>query len=566
MVRLLYIYLFIFISGLYPLSAQSAYIDAYIIDNRGLVDRPIKGTVTITHNKKDTIDLSTFQLEGKKLPINLSEEVPMSSQGDTIFSIFNFELPSKSAGNYILPSVTVNIGGKQYKSLPSSYTILDSNLIKLTPVPTVTISKIETPEMIFKLEALVEGPPHLYPGQRSKLIYRISYNKNVDLTYSDFPLIHNTDFIKIGDVQIKDHQNHDITYQEIIQEIEAIKPGSFSYGPSVIEGYAYVVEGTGEKIYYKNLLHTEAPTINVVVDAFPLENQPASFNGAIGTTLNAQLKMLSPPSIEIGDDIELKLTVAGPINLSDLEMPDIICQPGFSGFFQINDLPPIAQQKGSNKTFTIELKPISTFVENVPSIEISAFDPSKTNYIIWRSNPIPINITNSEYEKSISMGNQNAFLPNSSQIAEIVKKDNMDEMSIPDFVNPVLNRENLYSSWIFTYKILFFIPLGALLLLLQWNLQKQWAGKSPMKPQENSSELLSKALKEDNAIPPFERFKLIEKAIWLRLNQLETRSPETKEKALKLISDLDALQYGPRKEFDLNQILQRAKLLFDEIG
>ena len=96
--------------------------------------------------------------------------------------------------------------------------------------------------LIFRLEAIVKGPMTLYPGERTKLFYRISYNRSIDLTQSVLPMIHPTHFQKVGDVQIEDKQLANATVQDLTQEVEASELGTFQFGPSSIEGYAYTME------------------------------------------------------------------------------------------------------------------------------------------------------------------------------------------------------------------------------------------------------------------------------------------------------------------------------------
>ncbi len=564
MVKVYCLHFILFFLLSFPLSAQDVIVEAFINQNQGIANHPIAGTITVTHPKKDRVDPLSFQLEGRPLTVAPVREVDITSgEMGTVISIYEFELPAKEKGLYMLAPISVMVKTKTYSSTSSSYEIKNG---KMATAPA------GSEQAILRLEASVLGPSPLYPGQRATLFYRIIYNKSIDLTYSELPLLHTQEFQKIGDEQIKDYEKEGMTYQDITQEIEAFKPGAFHYGPSIIEGYAYQLNSAGQKVYQPHKLRAEAPSVKVVVNPFPIAKQPASFNGMLGK-LNIQLKMLTPNEITLGEQIELEMAISNSLNLADIRLPILQCQPGFSGFFQFNDLPPIASIKNGVKSFQIQLRPISLLISTLPSIEISSFDPKTLKYLIWRSTPLPLKV-------------KPPILPDKQQWLSPFSSESIDTSLITKFpfisFQPIETRgikvepTDLTFSLLRSHWVLWMVPLGGVLICLQWYWHQKWIKHKQQAQKTTSEDLFNRALKAEDHLDQSNKLYLLEKAFLLRLKE---RSYLTKtEESLELLPykgvegeirsflmDLQALQYGFQKEFNMNQIRNRAKELFNKI-
>lgn len=95
-------------------------IDEY---EKPIAGKPLKGSVLITHNKKDKIDDQSFLLGNKPLKVQFVNSTPMTSAGNVIVSIYKFQTPDLEEGIQELPSVSVKISGKRYQSPPLSLEI-----------------------------------------------------------------------------------------------------------------------------------------------------------------------------------------------------------------------------------------------------------------------------------------------------------------------------------------------------------------------------------------------------------------------------------------------------------
>ncbi len=130
------------------------------------------------------------------------------------------------------------------------------------------------------------------------------------------------------------------------------------------------------------------------VHPFPHSKQPPSFTGALGR-IQIQVKLLSSGSVQVGDRLLLQIRISDVHPLDEFTLPSLGCQPGFSGFFEMSDLPPQAEVRGTEKIFQIECRVLTSLVDQIPSIEVASFDPEKGDYSIARTAPLPFLLSSS---------------------------------------------------------------------------------------------------------------------------------------------------------------------------
>lgn len=549
--------------------AENVTIEASINGDEGFVGDPIKGTITITHNSKETIDEKSFKLAGKPLEAKFVQDVDMSAgKGNVLVSVYNFELPAQTEGEYTLDPISAKVGSKEFKSSKNRYEVYSANkkpqLMSpaAPPIPSIRAS-VKPPSAskngkeIFVLEANVDSPKPFYPGQRAKFIYRIYYNRSVDLSESHFPMLQAEGFLKIGDTQVKDYQVEDITVQDLIQEVEAIQPGTYQYGPSDISGYSYELAPVNHKIYDNKLLTSEVPSIQVTVSPLPIQNQPESYTGAIGNKLEATARLISPPKVHIGDSIDLEISVKGPKNLKEMALPDLECQPGFSGFFEINPFPPETAFENGKKTFIVELRPISAFVNSIPSIELSSFNPEIADYLVWNSEPIALDMIKvpltPAYDTNVALIEP---LHKEEALEEINPQPNIPVSAIDHFELITPQENDICNSWLASPFVFFIIPLSGLALFAQIKLKARMQGMTPRKKKSlqllEETELLDSSQREEILL-------LLKKSIRSFLTEKRIDSSDETNKILLLIEEN---LYG-NKHDDTKELIKHVHGLFN---
>ena len=575
-----------------PLQGQAAWQDVLVstaIDQQNIIeDQPVKVLISITHNQSAKVDIASFRLGGKKAEIKFLQDVKISAANPLVISQYTLNLLGQPPGLYELPEVSVNVGGKVYTSVASTYQVEAKRISAPPPSPAAPAPMPAPPTAIkapvapppssnakkntLQLKLDLNGIRTLYPGQRFTVTYKYIFNDNIELSVEKLSLLETTDFLQIGTKSEKTYEQGDFSVQQISQTFEAVKPGEYKFEPSVIEGYVYRTDAFGKRTYVQPALRAEAPGMTLTVKPFPEKGKPTSFNGAIGPFDNFTATLKSPQNMNVGDKIDLEITIGGSGQLDNAHLPELCCQPGFSGVFQLNDLPPSELIKGNSKVFTVQFRPLIANVKAIPSIEFSYFDPSTEQYGTLHSKPIPITVnpiapsepqTPSQPMPSEKQPSE-SWKAASHQLQEIEISGNMP-MKASDL------RNYIFGSW----WVLFLIPLGIILILLQWSyrnyLQRQ---RSIVKPKE-SRDYLAEALRLDTSSGEF--YQLLQKALMMRLAEKKLiKSSDINIDKLpqdgltgevrKALTKIEEMKYAGKKQ-DINQAnIQEAIKLFDKIG
>lgn len=408
-------------------------ITAGIDNNKSSSGSPVAGTVSITHSEKEKVDENSFLLDNSPLKVEKSSEVPISQ--DTTITFYKFTLPPQQIGLRVLPSISAVVGGERYASVPATYEV------KGAP-------KIPKPQAApLQLNARIEAPSPLFPGQRALFIYEIAFDKNIALSKEILPLMQAEGLTKIGGPQAETFVRDGQTVQRITQIVKATKPGKFTYGPSLIEGQAFTTDYAGKKTTFGPLLSSSFPALTLEVSPFPENGRPISFTGTVGEYQLA-VKLLTSPKVTLGDTMTLSVAMTGDGVPENVKMPNLNCEPGWSGLFSLSDLPPSVHFQGKTKTFTLDIRPLTTLVKQIPPIAFTYLHEG--TYVTLKSEPIPI-----------------AVAPSPTKEAPLVKQElpeNEQEAEAPPL--HTLTAADLQAPH--TLKVLWLIPIGALLLLLKW--------------------------------------------------------------------------------------------------
>lgn len=81
-------------------------------------NKPIQGTIFVTHERKNNVDEKSFRIGNKPLKTSFVQTTQMSSLSDIVVTIYQFQLDGLPAGDHTLPSINVKVGGKEVQALP----------------------------------------------------------------------------------------------------------------------------------------------------------------------------------------------------------------------------------------------------------------------------------------------------------------------------------------------------------------------------------------------------------------------------------------------------------------
>jgi hypothetical protein len=470
---------------------------------------PIKGTIEVTHDVSQNVDEASVTMDGKPLKIQLLRNVKISPDSPITVSIYQFTLPAQNRGSYTLPPISLKINGKMYQTLSYPYDVQGP----IAPPPTAPGG---TEESSLKLEAYIDGPKDLYPGQKTRLVYRYIYKGNIALGQEVLPMLEAKGLQKIGRYDIKNYTEGNSSIFEISQIVQALKPGDFSWGPSHLEGIVYVEDALGNKQYTTTKLIAQAPVVQLTVKPFPLEGKPASFNGAFGQ-FNFDVKLSGVDKMSVGDPLMFNVSITGKTsNWDSVMLPDLCCQPGFAGFFKPSDLPPVGQLQGESKVFPVTMNPLSSAIKSVPAIQFSYFEPDSGKYKILYSKPLAISVAPVQEIPQVqenALALQKTFKSQETAAEWLHIYRGLPPIAPEDFLalKPEDLRDHILGSW----WTLWLIPLSAIFLVLQYKFKKYLVSQQGRVKTKSSRDLYEEMLKAPPASPQF--FQLLNECLILRL-------------------------------------------------
>lgn len=347
---------------------------------------PIDVVASITCSGNATVDPSSFELQGEKINARFSHQSVKNSlfiinnerkESRIVTYHYTFQLPGRPAGRHLLPALSVEVDGKRLSAPTTSYVVYGAT---------------SSPD--FRLEAIVEGADPLYPGQRCTLVYKLSFADPIDPTYKHLPLFESPIFRKLGEPKVVYDYRGGLTIQEIRQEVQAVTAGEHHFEPAVIEGFPYAKDFFGNRLYEERRMRAETDAMDLTVLPFPQEGRAGHFDGAVGN-LSIKASLVTSSEAQVGDKMRVRVDLVGKGEWPTIHPPNLSEQPAFADNFRLGDLPPAGQEGVGRKSFTIELRPLSSDVTEIPPIEYAVFDPKIEGYRMVRSQPIPIHVIDS---------------------------------------------------------------------------------------------------------------------------------------------------------------------------
>jgi len=481
------------------------------VDQGGVVeDQPIKVTLSIIRELKQKVEPETFSLDDKPIKLQfVSDEYPpelaifpKNDPDSIVTSTYSFTLPAKKRGLYVMGVVSGTVGGIQVQSVPISFEV---------------IGAVKTGGLL--LAGLVKDKNPIYPGQKITFEYRITFSDPIELTREDLPLLDLEGFRGIGAPKIETFLQGAQTVQTIDQVAEALSAGTFHAPESVIEGYVYSEDLYGNKVRSSLLLQATSPALDVKVDAFPEKGKPLSFTGALGQ-FYWQTRLLTAHSVEIGEKIQLEVTVTGRGDFDTVSLPDFSKMSWFKYAFRLSDVPPQGKVVENTKVFVVDLIPLSSKIKEIPQMEFSSFDPVLSRYFVMQAPPIPItirqNLQNESTTKKVEAVQENQP---PAQDAATQAQNRPEEIAPIEIEGNIPLDQTAIRRKLLDPVVLILLGTSLFVLFLLQILAARFIRARKLRPKEETSrEIFLTALK--NKSSPNTCFALIRRAFLLRLYEI----------------------------------------------
>ncbi len=255
---------------------------------------------------------------------------------------------------------------------------------------------------------------------------------------------------------------------------------SHTFGPVIFKGNIITAvdaggNGTGKPIFAIGA----ARTVRVIPP--PEAGRPASYIGAIGTTLTATSE-IDTQTCNLGDPLKMTLSISGDIRLSNITSPDLTEQKDLTDIFKIYDDTLRTETIGNTKKYIYTVRPKQSGTLEIPAIDLSFFDTITKTYKTIQTKPMPLRVNaamkvaeNFIIETSTNRSNGSAAARTSDTLL-VAPLDISPVGSMPASVRP-------------TKQQIFLIICGPLLLLMLSLLRmarKALRGNSTARLRENS--------------------------------------------------------------------------------
>jgi len=340
-----------------------------------IADERVEGKIAIRRPQGVEIDEDSFHCEGDRFDVEFlhdSRQSAVKIEGGEraeeryVTSHYRFFLPPHESGRYTLPPLSAHIGSEKVVSEPLPYRVFHHP---------------SQASLVIEPYLSTKGP--IYPGQRLTLGYNITSSFPIELVSEEFPLPDTSSFRKIGGPTLHKEK----TSYSLLQQVEVLEPGTYTFGPAKIAALAYTRDFLGRKKYGGERLEAMSEPLDIVVFTFP-PNAPLSFNGTVG---NYKLRghVTTPKEVLVGDRLELALSIEGRGEKGTIRPLNIASQLGSS--FHVSDLPPRVIELTGGRQYIYELRPLE-HVDEIPSIEFTSFSPEAGRYVVSSTPPLALQI------------------------------------------------------------------------------------------------------------------------------------------------------------------------------
>ena len=290
-------------------------------------------------------------------------------------------LVPRAAGEFIIPALSVDIGGKHLSSSPLKLTVLKPD----APTSADINSGNELAFMTLKVTS-----NKVYLGQQVTAQLQIYLRDDVQ-NFGNFQFSgQNTDGFLLG----KSAQggksraqvgNRIYTVIPLTYALTVMKSGPLTVGPFTANavvvvpsdnqsgGFPFFNQGEEKQVS----LATEI--VKVEGRPLPDQNRPANFNGAIGNFTMAV--SVGPTNVTVGDPVTVHVQITGHGALDSVTLPDQSALSGFKVFSPtVKTLPGDQLGLDGSKTFEEIVTPQNADVREWPQFSFSFFNPDDGRY------------------------------------------------------------------------------------------------------------------------------------------------------------------------------------------
>ncbi len=333
---------------------------------------------------------------------------------------YTYVLKPLRTGTFTIPSATITVKGKEYKSSPVSITVVSQGANAQPQSPsggnTGTASDISSEDiflrMTFDKTSAVVGEPIT---ATLKLYQRVNLAGFEDARFPSFNGFWNQEVEAPTNIEFRRESYDDKIYNVALLRKYVLVPqqaGTLKVDPAELVCLVNIkTVSTGSVSIFDEFFddyrtirkRVTTPSYNIKVSALP-SGAPASFKGGVGQlSIKAEL---SKDSLVTHEAASLIVTVSGRGNISLLEEPDVVFPPDFEVYDTKVSEKTDKASGGTvgSKTYEFPFIPRSYGDFAISPIKYSYYDVKSGKYVTLETSPIRFSVAKGDDAEYASSG------------------------------------------------------------------------------------------------------------------------------------------------------------------
>lgn len=377
-------------------------------------------TLTLTFTGAQPHNAPTPNVPGLQI-VNTGNSQNFSYNNGQMNSVVSvtYSITPQQTGEFTIPAMTVDAAGEQLSTQPLKLTVQKSEAPSNAQINSGT-------QIAFMRMVLPQKK--VYPGQVLTGQLQVFYRDDVQQSEAPQLTAEPTDGFIIGKMTPGQQQrtpigNRVYTVVPFAVQLTATKSGTLSLGPIS----ASVVILTGAERNFFGLVGGQQQRIAMTTDPvtveslpLPVENVPASFNGAIG---DYTMKVTAGPTkVAVGDPITVHVDISGRGAPDSITLPN---QPGWNDFkiFSPTSKIQLVDELGNQGTKSFEeiVTPQNAGVHELPPFSFSFFNPDDGTYhtLTQPATPLFVTATGATPLPTVAAGRQTENQPPPQDVVPI---------------------------------------------------------------------------------------------------------------------------------------------------
>jgi hypothetical protein len=326
-----------------------------------------------------------------------SRQITMSNGETTSSYSYQYQVTATQPGDYVIGPISASAGGQNLSAAAVRLKVVKANPGSAAPdgTPKLAFLKLIVPKNTVYLGETFPVDVQLYLAVGHENLQQPQVQGD-GFVFGTIVPPKNATRTQIG--------NRIYLVAPFKMSAVAVKTGTLALGPAQCSLVLQIpVSRRGRDLFDDFFGPRAQPTpVNLTSDTqeitvlpLPKDQQPPSFNGAVGNfSITATA---SPTNVTAGDPITLRLQVAGQGNLNALPFPGGEDWQDFKLYPPTSKVEPTDQLGLAGlKSFERVIIPQSQSVKEVPAISFCYFDPDQKSYRTLVSPAIPISVRPSE--------------------------------------------------------------------------------------------------------------------------------------------------------------------------